>query len=120
MLNNILEKVTTAINYSITMNITMNISTRDSVFVLRYVRNIMNRNYKMCSSFKKVLLFYVHKLFDLLKTTLNSIKINLKNCVSDACYSTVNMNGHYKGVQAKFKKVSLKHFYIWFYPHVLN
>lgn len=43
-------------------------------------------------------------LFDLLKLTLDSMNIGLHNCVADAFDGAANMNGQYKGVQAKLKE----------------
>lgn len=59
-------------------------------------------------------------LFDLLRITLNSMNINLKNCIADAFDGAANMNGQYQGVQAKLKEVSPRHIHIWCYAHILN
>lgn len=59
-------------------------------------------------------------LFNLLKSTLNSMNISLDNCVADAFDGTANMNGQYSGVQAKLKEVFPRHIHTWCYAHVLN
>jgi len=59
-------------------------------------------------------------LFDLLRITLNSMNVNLKNCIADAFDGVTNMNGQYQGVQAKLKEVSPRHIHTWCYAHILN
>lgn len=59
-------------------------------------------------------------LFDLLKSTLDSMNISLNKCVADAFDSAANMNGPLQGVKAKLKEVLPKHIYTWCYAHVLN
>lgn len=75
---------------------------------------------KVYRALKKVESSSGQALFDLLKTTLNSMNIDLENCIADAFDGAANMNGQYQGVQAKLKSVSPRHIHTWCYAHILN
>lgn len=127
MLNKISEEVNSVGEYSITMDSTMDISTHDQcVFVLRYVRDTVNDNISRIDviervvALKKAVSSSGQALFDLLRITLNSMNINLKNCIADAFDGAANMNGQNQGVQAKLKEVSPRHIHTWCYAHILN
>jgi hypothetical protein len=109
------------------MDSTMDISTHDQcVFVLRYVRDTVNDNISRIDviervvALKKAVSSSGQALFDLLRITLNSMNVNLKNCIADAFDGAANMNGQYQGVQAKLKEVSPRHMHTWCYAHILN
>jgi len=48
------------------------------------------------------------------------MNIGLHNCVADAFDGADNMNGQYKGVQAKLKEVLPRHIHTWCYAQLLN
>lgn len=116
LLLKISEEVNSAGIYSITMDTTMDISTHDQcVFVLRYIkdrtegtRSIVEVKERVVA-LKNVISSSGQGLFDLLKLTLDSMNIGLDNCVADAFDGAANMNGQYKGVQAKLKEVLPRH-----------
>jgi len=127
LLLKISEEVNSAGIYSITIDTTMDISTHDQcVFVLRYIedrtegtRSIVEVKQRVVA-LKNVISSSGQGLFDLLKLTLDSMNIGLDNCVADAFDGAANMNGQYKGVQAKLKEVLPRHIHTWCHAHVLN
>eukprot|EP00112_Aurelia_sp_Birch-Aquarium-sp1_P013563 Seg2881.3 transcript_id=Seg2881.3/GoldUCD/mRNA.D3Y31 product="Zinc finger MYM-type protein 1" protein_id=Seg2881.3/GoldUCD/D3Y31 len=113
--NMIQEKIANEVKkakiYSIQMDTTQDISGQDQCsIVVRYVDK---------GSVHERLLSVVKaggtsglELFNLLKTTLDRLKIYIVNCVGDSFDGAANMSGKYQGVQAKITEVASKHIHV--------
>ena len=54
-------------------------------------------------------------LFNLLKSTLDRLKLDVVNCVGDSFDGAANMFGKYQAVQAKITEVAPRHIHVWCY-----
>ena len=59
-------------------------------------------------------------LFNLLKSTLDRLQLDISNCVGDSFDGAANMSGECKGVQAGIGQVASSHIHVWCYAHTLN
>ena len=107
----IADEVKKAKTFSIQMDATQDISGQDQCsIVVRYVRK---------GSVRERLLSVVEaggtsglELFNLLKKTLDRLKIDIVSCVGDSFHGAAKMSGKYQGVQAKIKEVASKHIHV--------
>ena len=59
-------------------------------------------------------------LFNLLKSTLDRLQLDISNCVGDSFDGAANKSGEYKGVRARISEVASNHIHVWCYAHTLN
>ena len=58
--------------------------------------------------------------FNLLKSALDRLQLDISNCVGDSFDGAANMSGEYKGVQARISEVASNFIHVWCYAHTLN
>jgi len=101
------EEVNSAGFYSIQLDTTQDISSTDEcAIVIRYVlgSEIHERLLSVVPSHSGT----GQGLFDLRKSTLDKLDIDLKKCTSDSTDGAVNCHGEYEGVQAKLTQFADK------------
>ena len=105
--------------YSIEMDSTQDITSQDQCsIVIRYTSK--GEVHERLLSIVKANGSSGEALFNLLKSSLDRLQLNISNCVGDSFDGAANMSGEYKGVQARISEVASNHIHVWCYAHTLN
>ena len=118
--NVIAKEIKIAGMFSVQIDSTQDVSAKDQLsIVLRYISqcNTVKENlYSMVDGHASTGEYYV----GVLKESLESHQIDIKNCIGDSTDGASNMQGVYKGFSTLLSKEAKTHLHTWCHAHVLN
>lgn len=112
-------QVKEACKFSLEVDSCQDVGVMDQVAIcVRYVRNGIVYERLICMT--PIRTTTGKQYFELVKTELNNLGLDLKNIISSAFDGASNMSGKYNGLQAILKEVSPNMIYTHCYAHALN
>ena len=112
------SEVTQAQMYSVQVDTTQDLTARDQCSVV--VRYVTDTIHERLIAVVQCLSSTGEDFLNLLKQTLESCGIEMKNCIGNSTDGAANMQGTYKGFSAWLSKESPGQVHVWCYAHVLN
>lgn len=99
------------------MDATQVLTSKDQcAFVLRYVINVVHERLIAVIDCESSCQYFV----DIVKQTLETMGIDIKQCLGNATDGTANMQGQYSGFSVLLTAASPNQVHIWCHSHVLN
>ena len=112
------SEVTRAQMYSVQVDTTQDLTARDQCSVV--VRYVTDTIHERLIAVVQCLSSTGEDFLNLLKQTLESCGIEMKNCIGNSTDGAANMQGTYKGFSAWLSKESPGQVHVWCYAHVRN
>ncbi|XP_034062116.1 uncharacterized protein LOC117539872 [Gymnodraco acuticeps] len=105
--------------YSVQIDTTQDITAQDQCsVVIRYVTDIVHERLVAVIKCEASTGQYFAQL--VVNEVLETMKLDVRQCIGDSTDGASNMQGQYKGFSALLAKMSPTHVHVWCYAHVLN